>query len=257
LLYQGAENLATTPGFNPPGFEGQRQPGSFNLPAMALRGLARRVGFTGPGEGRPSGWLGMPPETQARLDALGASEEWGTIPYRMAMAEGREDRQFFWNMPPIQYDEQGNMIPWDEATLENLEKQRARHVAMSLMRGDYPQVILESDRIHMGFSTSDMEGQGYVWDAEKEHWIYAGVTEGPEVAGATKTYGGGGGGYAGYPRTGGGGGGYGYPVFGAGGGVEINFPEGTQSFVRRGQRGVTPQQRRNQAARFGAVSWRI
>ena len=123
----------------------------------------------------------------------------------------------------------------------------------------------------MGWTDAELIAYGYIQDQFGD-WIFggreAGVPEG--VAG--------GGGY-GYPcyaypayqyptptyPTGGGGEGYTYPqsfVGREGGPYPQSFVgrEGRpyqQSFVGREQRGMTPEQTRNMAARFGAVNWRI
>jgi hypothetical protein len=158
-------------------------------------------------------------------------------------------------------DEEGNLIPLDEAAKRNVERQKAEDKKRLIERRVRPMFISDYERNYLRISKEDMQSMGYAWDEESQQWILGeGTAESPQVygAGAPRGYAGG---Y--YPRSyGGGGGGGGYPVGGygdpmAGGGIEINFPEGRQSFVQRGQRGVSPQQRRNQAARFGAVSWRI
>lgn len=252
-LTRGAENLASTPPFyTPPGYEGP-QPGSFNLPATALRGVASRVGVTGPGQRQPSQPIvaltgagrGVTPDSSENaaaqaIEARAQGQERGVQWYRMLMGEGREDRMFAY--------------VWDENTpQEELLKQRAGHVADSLNRGDFPQIILESDRELMKLSAEDLQGIGYVWDDEKQHWVFGGVIDEPQTYGAGSLPGWG----YNYPRRGGGG--------GRGGGGSYSYPSYLpreqepfpQSFVGREQPGGIPQQAQTRAARFGAITWRI
>ena len=250
-LTRGAENIEATPPFyTPPGYE-EPPPGSFNLPAMALRGIESRVGATGPKqppdfeanpELRAVANFGRPDDSGNAINQATAAraqgQERGVQWYRMLMGEGREDRMFAY--------------VWDENTpQEELLKQRAGHVADSLNRGDFPQIVLESDRNLMKLSREDLEGIGYVWDEEKQHWVFGGVIEEPQTYGAASLPGWG----YNYPRRGGGrggGGSYSYPSYLPR--EQAPFP---QSFVGREQPGGIPGLAQTRAARFGAITWRI
>jgi len=241
---------------------------------MAMRGLARRVGITGLGEGEPSGWMGMPPE-QARAEALATGG--ATAPFTGLYQQrygipvvGGEVQGYILDPYGKFRDAEGNLItytdesgrerPFDPATQKNVDRQKARNIRQLLDLGIRPQRISDQERLYLQLSEEEMKGIGYVWDEEQQNWIAGEILEeAPQSYGAAAPYPGYGGyGYGYQPRYGGGGGGYGYPVYGGGGGgVEINFPEGGRSFVEQQRRGQTPQQRRNQAARFGAVTWRI
>jgi hypothetical protein len=136
---------------------------------------------------------------------------------------------------------------WDDKTQhQDLSKQHASHIGQSLRRGERPQVIFESDMEILGLSAENMREMGYYFDEEAGHWVPGLIQEdAPQVAGAALPYGG-----IGYGTRQRGGGRRG----GGGGGGSFSYP---QSFVGREQRGLSPQQQRNHAARFGAVTWRI
>jgi hypothetical protein len=169
----------------------------------------------------------------------------------MLMGEGREDRMFAY--------------VWDENTpQEELLKQRAGHVADSLNRGDFPQIILESDRRLMKLSEEKMLEIGYVWDEDKQHWVFGGAIEEPQTYGTSSLPGWG----YNYPSYGGGGrgggGGYSYPSYlpreqGQYPQSFLDREQGAfpQRFVDRSQPGGIPQQAQTRAARFGAITWRI
>ena len=123
----------------------------------------------------------------------------------------------------------------------------------------------------MGLTEEQMGNLGYVFDEENQQWILGGVIEEPQTYGAAAPY------SYGYPS-------YGYPSYGY---PQYTYPEGgegytypqsfvgreggpypqsfvdregapyPQRFVGREQRGMTPEQAQNRAARFGAVTWRI
>ncbi|KKM25210.1 hypothetical protein LCGC14_1597290, partial [marine sediment metagenome] len=121
-------------------------------------GQAAREAAGVPGTGTSTGFgdLGVvpagagPPDSWERginqvATAQAQGQERGVQWYRMLMGEGREDRMFAY--------------VWDEETpQEELLKQRAGHVADSLNRDDYPQIILESDRNLMKLSREDLKG---------------------------------------------------------------------------------------------------
>ncbi len=202
--------------------------GAIQAAGAGLQGLGRRIGIPDSSANAAS---------QA-IEAQAQGEERGVQWYRMLMGEGREDRMFAY--------------VWDEKTSEEeLLKQRAGHVADSLNRDDYPQIILESDRELMKLSEQDMLDLGYEWDEDKGHWIWGGIIEEPQTYGAASLPGWG----YNYPRGGGGGGGggsYSYPSYLPR--EQAAFP---QSFVGREQPGGIPQQAQTRAARFGAITWRI
>ena len=152
-------------------------------------------------------------------------------------------------------DAEGNLIELDEDMKRDIERQKARNKSQLLNLGERPLFISNAEREYMGLSEDQMRAIGYEWDEESQQWIHSGVIEDPQTYGAAAPYGG-----DGYP-----GGGYGTPRGGGGGGGAWSYPSYLprenqpypQSFVRQGARGMTPEQARNSAARFGAINWRI
>lgn len=148
---------------------------------------------------------------------------------------------------------------------DGTKRKHAANMAFLMSQGQLPSIIQRSVQTLNGWSDQDMIDRGFFFNEKIDAWVYGEEIgeEAPQVAGAASPYPSMPGyGYSynypsggGYPYYGGGGGGYPYPV--GGGGVEINFPEGTKSFVDQQQAGRVPQRTREQAARFGAVSWRI
>ena len=121
-----------------------------------------------------------------------------------------------------------------------------------LERGRLPIILFEEDIARMGWTDAELAAAGYIRDQFGD-WVLGGMEPGAaeEVAAGV----GGSGGY--YPRGGGGGGGrgggaYSYPSY-----LPRAAAQYPQSFVQRGQRGVTPTGRTTRAARMGVVSWRI
>lgn len=135
------------------------------------------------------------------------------------------------------------------------EPLRSSIIEYYLDNGLLPLIFFREDIARLGITEAELIAAGYVKDQFGD-WIRGTMT--PAETERVAEGGGGGGTY--YPRRGGGaragGGGGGY-AYGGGRGIEINFPEGTQSFVQRAQRGVSPTGRNIRPARMGAVNWRI
>ena len=236
-LWQGiqARNQAARAEGRPSTFTGGAV-GQIARDVFDVPGTGISTGFGDLGVAPPDGWeSSINQVTTAQAQGQERGVQW----YRMLMGEGREDRMFAY--------------VWDEETpQEELLKQRAGHVADSLNRDDYPQIILESDRRLMKMSNEDMQELGYVWDEDKEHWIYGGAIEEPQTFGAASLPGWG----YNYPRRGGGGGrgggSYSYPSY-----LPRKQEPFPQSFVGREQPGGIPGLAQIRAARFGAITWRI
>ena len=136
-----------------------------------------------------------------------------------------------------------------------------------LDNGLLPFSLYPEDVARFGWTDAELIAAGYVEDAWG-NWVRVGMDPNAPAVAA----GGGGGGYPAYPRGGGGGGGR-----GGGGGGAYTYPsrlpreqgpypqsfvgrastQFPQSFVQRGQRGVTPTGSSMRPARMGAVTWRI
>lgn len=218
-------------------------PGAYSFAEGFPRGdpLAR-----GPGDvlapGTSARLPGSPPEAiaDAEVDPVTGSN----IRYRMMLADGSVGRsQYVAQMRPGDFNPDGSFT--DEA-IARYEQSRADDVYRSLQRGEWPQVMTESDRLLNGWSKEWMAEHGYYYDEDKGYWS-AGqqIEDAPQTVGAALPYSGYGYGY------GGGGPRYSYPK--GGGGTYTPYFDYTQP----GARGQIPQQIQNRPARFGMVSWRI
>ena len=255
-LTRGAENLeATPPLYTPPGYEGP-PPGSFNLPAMALRGIASRVGVTAPGQRQPTEPIvDVTGAGRAQALQVGTTQEvdpsTGVIWYRMTLADGTDSKMLGFGMSTEDVGPDGQLTG---DAIDKYEQQRADHVGISWMRGEIPQIVLESDRLILGMSKERMDEIGYFWNEDKNLWEYGQQIEGPQLTGAAMPYSGWG--YGGY---GSGGRGRGYPSYSypSGGGGTYKPYQPYQNLVRPDAQGRAPQQIQNRPGRFGMITWRI
>jgi len=207
-----------------------------NLEAPGIGSLARNAARALRGEELIRNTPGTAGETQQVDPAT------GVIWYRMKLIDGTDSHMMNYGVSESDVDANGQITP--EAQEKYLSK-RADDVGLSITRNEWPQVILESDRLRLGYSNDWMRDHGYFWDEERGYWQYGvEIGEGPQVTGAAMPYTGSG---YNYPR-------YSYPK--GGGGTYQPF-QSYGNYVEPGQRGNIPQQIQNRPARFGAVTWRI
>ena len=123
--------------------------------------------------------------------------------------------------------------------------QRADQVGLSVARGEWPQIILKSDQIRLGYSDDWMTERGYFWNEDKGLWEHGQpIGEAPQLYGAAMPY-------SGYGTSGTR---YSYPK---GGGGTYSPYQGYADYTEPGQRGYKPQQIQNRPGRFGMITWRI
>lgn len=148
-------------------------------------------------------------------------------------------------------------LPLDPDLQEDIIWQKANRKKRLFDLGEefYPLFVSKKEQYYLGLTDEQMAEQGYVFDEESGQWILGEAIETPQVYGTAAPY------SYGYPS-------YGYPqyIYPEGGGGGYTYPQSfvgreggpyPQSFVQPERRGVTPEQARNRAARFGAVTWRI
>jgi hypothetical protein len=182
----------------------------------------------------------MPPEAiaDAKFDE---KTGWGTVRY--ILADGTVSKS---------YAASG-------LTAKDMRDNRTEHLEMMLLRGEFPQIIWDDARRNLDNPLTDeeLDKLGYIWNPDKGYWEYAEAPAGtPQSYGAARGYGG----YYNYPSRGrrggrgrgGGGGSYSYPSY-----LPREQEPFPRSFVGQEQRGRVPQEDRQRAARFGAVTWRI
>jgi len=193
-----------------------------------------------PGKVLPSGWMGMPPESQDNAEV----DETGVIWYRMKLNDGTDSHMMNYGVSTADVDSNGQLT--EKAQSKYLD-QRAGQVEISWKRGEFPQIVLESDQIRIGMSDDDMLEAGYFWNDDKGLWEYGPqIGEAPQSYGAAMPYSGYG--YGGGRRGGG------YP---RGGGGTYSPYQGYADYTEPGQRGFKPQQIQNRPGRFGMITWRI
>ena len=249
ILNQGARNLENTPPFyTPPGYEDRSRAGTINPPALALRGLANRVGpradlsqynVARGGLGQTNAAKSMIPGGEQEVDP-----ETGVIWYRMKLNDGTDSHMMNYGVSTADADANGQLT---EEAIDKYESQRADHVGLSITRGEWPQIILESDQIKLGYSDDWMLERGYYWNEDKGYWEHGQpIGDAPQTSGAAMPYSGYGYGTSGTR--------YSYPK---GGGGTYSPYQGYADYTEPGQRGFKPQQIQNRPGRFGMITWRI
>ncbi len=163
--------------------------------------------------------------------------------------------------PPTTGPPGGPIFPMGEGGWPDIggpEPIRSSIIEYYLDNGLLPLIFFREDIARLGITEAELIAAGYVKDQFGD-WVRGEMT--PAEAEMVAEEGGGGGGYyprrgggggGGQARAGGGGGGYPYPVYPSSRGAP--YP---QSFVQRGQRGISPTGRNVRPARMGMINWRI